>query len=208
MLGPIFSWFCWIFHLSKVFDESTICVGFFNSADGYNSPSPRLWISWFLRRTASVYRWSFRPRRVIHKFSTLGPKMERLNKNLTENTFLSTFATTLRCYAEKLWQTRVCSRCKLWNHRFVKKQRYKVVVNLWLFMWRDLQFKRVGWYCNCWKTLWIEYKLHSAPLVSSRQTWARRWAPEHALFLSSNLSVIGCKSESVRLVHSWVSDKS
>ena len=42
----------------------------------------------------------------------------------------------------------------------VKKHRYKVMVNLWWFMLKDLQFKSVCWYCYCWKKSWIEHYLH------------------------------------------------
>ena len=60
------------------------------------------------------------------------------------------------------------------------KQRYKVLVNHWRFMWRDLLFKSICWYCYYWQTSWIEYYLHWAQLVSSKQAWAGRWGPEHA----------------------------
>ena len=51
--------------------------------------------------------------------------------------FPSTLATTLRCFAERNRWAQVCSRCKLWIYRFLKKQRYKVIVNLWQFMWKN-----------------------------------------------------------------------
>ena len=47
-------------------------------------------------------------------------------------------------------------------------------------MWRDLLLERVCWYCHCWMTFSIRYFLQWARLVSSKQTWARRWAKEHA----------------------------
>ena len=45
--------------------------------------------------------------------------------------FSSTLLATLWCYAERNWKSRDCSRCKLWNYRFIQKQRYKVIDNLW-----------------------------------------------------------------------------
>ena len=70
------------------------------------------------------------------------------------------------------------SRCKLWFYRFVKKERYKILINLWRFKWKKLWFKSICWYCCCWQTSWIEYYLHW--VVSSNETWMRRWGPEHA----------------------------
>ena len=52
--------------------------------------------------------------------------------------------------------------------------------HVWPIMWRNLHFKSYYWYCYCWKTLWNEYYSHSAQLVSSKQTCARRWPPVHA----------------------------
>ena len=43
--------------------------------------------------------------------------------------FLSTFPTSLRCYAKGNWKSRVCAWSKLWIYRFLKKQRYKVLAN-------------------------------------------------------------------------------
>ena len=54
--------------------------------------------------------------------------MEHFNQNLTKFVFLSTFPTSLRCYAKGNWKSRVCSWSKLWNYCFVKKQRYIVLV--------------------------------------------------------------------------------
>ena len=45
-------------------------------------------------------------------------------------TFLSTFPTSLRCCAEGNSKSRVCAWSKLWIHWFVKKPRYKVLVNI------------------------------------------------------------------------------
>ena len=87
-------------------------------------------------------------------------KWNFLTKTWQKLLFLSTLSDTLWCYAKRNWKSRVCSRCKFWVYRFVKKQRYKLFVNLWRFMWRDLQFKSICWYCYCWQTSWIEYFLH------------------------------------------------
>ena len=79
-------------------------------------------------------------------------------------------------------ELKVLSLCKLWFHRFGKKQRYSILVNLWIFIWTDLQLKSKCWFCYCWKTSWIEYFLHWALFVSPKQNRARRWAPEHVHF--------------------------
>ena len=87
---------------------------------------------------------------------------------------------TSRCYAKRNWKSWFCSRCKLWMYTLGKKQLYNVLVDLRRFMWRDLQMKSVCWYCYCWKTSWIDHYLHQTQLVSSKQSWTRRWVPEHA----------------------------
>ena len=83
--------------------------------------------------------------------------MEPFNQNLTKFIFLSTLPATLWCHAISDWKSRVCSRCKLWIYRFVKKQRYKILVNIWGFIWRDLQFRSICWYCYCWESSWFDY---------------------------------------------------
>ena len=47
----------------------------------------------------------------------------------------------LRYYAEGNWKSRVCEWNKLWIYWFVEKQRYKIFVNFWRLLWKDLQFK-------------------------------------------------------------------
>ena len=56
--------------------------------------------------------------------------------------FLSTFPTSLRCCAKGNWKSRVCAWSKLWIYWFVKKQRYKIIVYFWRFLWRDLHTSR------------------------------------------------------------------
>ena len=94
--------------------------------------------------------------------------------------FLSTLSDFFWCYVKRGWKSRVFSRCKLWFYRFVEKQQYKLLVNPWRFLWKDLEFKTTWWYCCCWQTSWVEYYLQWGQLVSSKQTWPRCWAPEHA----------------------------
>ena len=74
--------------------------------------------------------------------------------------FLSTYPTSLRCYAKANWKTWVCARSKLWIYWFVKKQLYKVLLIIWRFLWRDLQFKSLCWHCHRWKTSGSEHNLH------------------------------------------------
>ena len=109
-----------------------------------------------------------------------------LNKSLRNSTkvwqilpFLSKFPASLPCYTKRKWESHVCSRCKLWNTWFLETKQ-KLPNNLWLLLWRKLQFKSVCWYFYCWRTWWIEYYIDWAQLASSKQTWARRWAQEHA----------------------------
>ena len=74
--------------------------------------------------------------------------------------FLSTFSTSLRCYAKRNRKSRVCAWSKLWIYWFVKKQRYKVLVNFWRFMWSELQFKGLCWHCHSWETSGSEHNLN------------------------------------------------
>ena len=74
-------------------------------------------------------------------------------------TFLSTVSDTLWCYAKRNWKSRVCSKCKFWIYRLVKK-RYKILVNVSRVIRKDLQLKSICWHCYCWQTSWIENYLH------------------------------------------------
>ena len=64
------------------------------------------------------------------------------------------------------------------SSKIFKKQPYNALVNLGRFKRRCLQFKSVGWYCYCWRTSSIESCLQKGLFVSSKETWARRWAVE------------------------------
>ena len=100
--------------------------------------------------------------------------------NLIKFTFFSTFPVTSRYYATRDWKSRVCSLCTLWIYRLIKNWQCKIHVSVWRFVWRNLQFRSNCWFRYCWKTSWIECFLHPAQLVSSKQTWAISWAPQHA----------------------------
>ena len=148
----------WRIHLLKPSDESTVWVGSFCSAAGYSLLSPRLCSIFFLQKIASLYRWSVRPGRAGRNYITIGSTL-KLSTKIRQKLFLSTLATTLRCYAEGNWYCRVCTKKNLRILRFVRKHRYKVLVNFWRSMWTDLHFKSVYWFCYRWKTSWIEYYL-------------------------------------------------
>ena len=70
-------------------------------------------------------------------------------------------------------------------------------------MRKKLQFKIVCWFCYCWKLSWIEYYLHQAQLVLSKETWARTLSSRTRTLFFSGLPVMWCKS--VRLMHNWES---
>ena len=77
------------------------------------------------------------------------------------------------------WKPRVPSRCKLWIYWFVKKQRYKISVNLWRFMWIDLQFKSL---CRrSRRLLYLTYAAGISPtLILNRNAKAKErgsWVP-------------------------------
>ena len=48
------------------------------------------------------------------------------------------------------------------NFEFIdsKKERYKVLVNIWWFLWRDLQFKGLCWHYHRWATSGSDHNLH------------------------------------------------
>ena len=54
---------------------------------------------------------------------------------------LSTFWTSLRCYAKENWKSRVCARSKLWIFWFVTKQRHKVLAAFRQLLWRECNSK-------------------------------------------------------------------
>ena len=91
---------------------------------------------------------------------TIGSKLEPFNQILKKLTFLSTFPTSLRCYAKGNWKSLVCASSKLWIYCCVKKQRYKVLVIFWRLLWTDLQFKGLCWHCHHWETSGSEHNLH------------------------------------------------
>ena len=92
-----------------------------------------------------IYNWL--------KIGTIQPKFHKIYF------FWSTFPTSQRCYAKRIWKSRVCSGSKLWIYWLVKKQQYKVLVNIWSFLWRGLQFKSFCWYCHYSKTLEADHNL-------------------------------------------------
>ena len=103
--------------------------------------------------------WSFRNCKIatylqLAKISNISTKVRQ---NLL---FLSTFPTSLRCYANVNWKSRICLWSKLWIFWFVLKQRYKVLVNFWRLLWKDLQFKGLCWHCHRWETSRSEHNLH------------------------------------------------
>ena len=103
--------------------------------------------------------WSFRNGKIAAYF--------QLAKNWNISTivwqsilFVSTFPTSLRCYAKGNWKSRACARNKLWIFSFIIKQRHKILVNIWRFLWGDLQFKSLCWHCHCWETSGSQHNLH------------------------------------------------
>ena len=42
----------------------------------------------------------------------------------------------------------------------LKNTLYKLLVNIWRFLWRDLQFKSLCWHCHRWETSGSEHNLH------------------------------------------------
>ena len=87
------------------------------------------------------------------KIGTFQPKFDKIYL------FLSAFANSSRCYAIGNWKSRVYAWRKLWIYWFDKKQLYKVLVNFWRLLWRDLQFKGLCWPCYSWETSGSEHNL-------------------------------------------------
>ena len=103
--------------------------------------------------------WSFRNWKIA-VYLQLAKNWNIWTKVGQNSILLSTFSSSLRCYAEGNWKSWVCSWSKLWSYWFVKKQRCKVLVNFWRLIWRDLQFKRLCWHCQRWETSESEHNLH------------------------------------------------
>ena len=101
----------------------------------------------------------------IHYWLKIGTFQQKSD----ESSFFIHTLSHFKMLRKKRLKSRVCSRCKLWNYRFVQNQLHKVLDNLWRFMLRDLQFKSVCWYCLGRKTSTIEDYLHWAQLVSSNK---------------------------------------
>ena len=73
---------------------------------------------------------------------------------------LSTFPTSLRCYAKGKRKPRVFAWSELWINWFVKKQWYKVLYIFWQLLWKNLQFTGLCWQCHLWETSGSEHNLH------------------------------------------------
>ena len=164
---PNFLWFCWLcfvtfgeFFFQKIVTNplfrSDFCV--VQQHIFYPDQDSEQGIFYKISRLHNLGR-SFRDGKVTSCLQ-LAQKWNLSAKIWQNLLFLSTLSHTLWCYAKIDLKTRVCSRCKLWIHRFVKKQRCRILVSLWRFMWRDLQFKSICCYCYCWQTSWVDYYLH------------------------------------------------
>ena len=153
----------WRIHFSKTSDESTFTfwVGIFCSAAGYKLPSLRLWTNYFLQKKLSCYfiGWSFRNWK-IGAYLHLAKNWNVSTKVWQNLLFLSTFPTSLRCYAKRYSKFRVCAWSNLWIYWFVKKQRHKGLVNFWQLRWRNLQSKGLCRHCQRWETSRCEHNLY------------------------------------------------
>ena len=126
---------------------------------------------------------------------------------IIQSTFLSTLATSLRCYAEGNWLTRVCSRCKrckLRTYRFDKKTTVKSTCSsLMIHVKRFTIQKRLLILLLLEDIMdWVLLTISTTCFIKANlgETLSSR---TRTLF-SSNLSVIRWKS--ARSLHSWVSD--
>ena len=116
-------------------------------------------VNFYKKSSLYFIGWSFRNWKIA-AYLQLVKNWNISTKVWQDLLFLSTFPTSLRCYAKVNWKSWVCARSKLWIYWFVKKQRYKVLVNYWRLLWRDLQFKSLCWHCHCWETSGSEHNLH------------------------------------------------
>ena len=85
-------------------------------------------------------RWSFRKWKIA-AYLQLAKNWKHFKKSFEKFNFLSSFSTSLRWYAKGNWKSRVCAWSELWIYWLVKNQQYQVPVNIWRFLWGDLQFK-------------------------------------------------------------------
>ena len=150
----------WKIQLSKICDESNVWVGVLCNVAGYVLPSTRLWTNYLLQKIeVLLLGWSFRNWKILASLQLA--KNWNISTKVWQNIlFLSTFPISLRCYAKVNWKSWVFAGSKLWIHWFFKKQRYKMFVNIWRFLWRDLQLKSLFWPCHRWETSGSEHNLH------------------------------------------------
>ena len=93
---------------------------------------------------------------------------------------LSTFATSLWCYAKGNWKSRVCAWSKFWIYWFAKKQRYKILANFWRFLWRELQFQKPLLTLPPPRDIEVWAKSTLNTTLSPEQTRKRRWVTKHS----------------------------
>ena len=116
---------------------------------------------WIFYKISSLFfnGWSFRNCKIVADLQ-LARNWNISTKVWQNSLLLSSFPTSLQCHAKWKEKYRVCAGSKLWIYWFGKKQRYKVLVTIWRFLWRHLQFKNFCWRCHCWETSGSEHYLH------------------------------------------------
>ena len=91
------------------------------------------------------------------KIETFQPKFDKIY-------FFVNILNLFTMFCRKNRKSRFCAWSKLWIYWFVKKQRYKVLVNFLRFVWKHLQFKGLCWHCHGWghrglSTIYIKHNL-------------------------------------------------
>ena len=115
--------------------------------------------NFYKKSTLFFIGWSFRNRKIAVDLQLA--KNWNISTKVWQNLlFSSTFPTSLRWYAKRNWKSWTCARSKLWVYWFVKKRRYKILHNIWRFLWKHLHFKSLCWHCHRWETSGSENNVH------------------------------------------------
>ena len=141
----------WRTHLIKTCDEYTAWVEKLCMAAAKFLPSTWQWTIYFLRESESFFigGWSLKKWKIATDIQLV--KNWHLSTKVWQNLLFCPDCQPLDDVMQKSWEFWFWTKCKIRIYQFVERQLYKVLIDLWRFNWRDLQFKSACWYCYHWK---------------------------------------------------------
>ena len=125
----------------------------------------------------SLYHWLERPRMEHRHSFSIEPEMDFSTKN---SFFIDILCRLLMSRPKKIENAQFVHGKNFEVVHPLKRHRYKINVNLWRFLRRDLQFKNFCWHSHRWMKSRIEDCSNWAHIVSFSWTRSRYWDPKYA----------------------------